>query len=336
MSRIPCSCPATACSSRWALVTEISSAHRSPIAITPMLATGKRYIKIDFPTPLEKKREAWSVISFPSASLATGHWPLATLLSPLLFHGLLHVLDVRTGEADEHQPLAEVGPQGDHHIGGPERSPQQAVGVQALKPLGVEHIGLGSCPATGGLPRLDETDLEALSFQQLEKWDPVDPGRLNGDSGYAALLEPGGDLEQITGIGAEGADIFCVAVGGHADNVVVGVDIDGCGVGVDDWHRGGRLASRRGATFGIASGHDGSPLIRGQVESQNVPTRSGRRPRKRAASPTGSGEPVTNDKVASSCDHVVQAGTRAPKLGRPGPAPATISVTGREIARRGT
>jgi len=49
-----------------------------------MLATGKRHIKIDFPTPLEKKREARSVISFPSASLATGHWPLATLLSPLV------------------------------------------------------------------------------------------------------------------------------------------------------------------------------------------------------------------------------------------------------------
>src|SRR5271157_1764541 len=87
MSRIPCSCPATACSSRWALVTEISSAHRSPIAITPMLAKGKRHIKIDFPTPLEKKREARSVISFPSASLATGHWPLATLLSPLAISG---------------------------------------------------------------------------------------------------------------------------------------------------------------------------------------------------------------------------------------------------------
>ena len=96
------------------------------------------------------------------------------------------------------------------------------------------------------------------------------------------------------------------------------------------------LRAEGGATFGIASGHDGSPLIRGQVESRNVPTRSGRRPRKRAASPTGSGEPVTNDEVASSRNHVVQAGTRAPTFGRPGPAPATISATGRGIARRVT
>jgi hypothetical protein len=72
------------------------------------------------------------------------------------------------------------------------------------------------------------------------------------------------------------------------------------------------------------------------VESRYMPTRSGRRPRKRAASPTGSGEPVTNDEVASSRDHVVQAGTRAPKLGRPGPAPATISVTGQDIAQKVT
>ena len=69
---------------------------------------------------------------------------------------------MRAGVADENQPLTEVGPQGDYHIGGPERSPQQAVGVQALQPLGVEHIGLGPCPATGGLPGLDEADLEAI------------------------------------------------------------------------------------------------------------------------------------------------------------------------------
>gem|GEM_PF-6532547 len=48
-----------------------------------MLATGKRYIKIDFPTPLEKKREAWCVwrgALSPSLRLhwppVTGHWPL--------------------------------------------------------------------------------------------------------------------------------------------------------------------------------------------------------------------------------------------------------------------
>src|SRR3974377_427101 len=100
------------------------------------------------------------------------------------------------------------------------------MGVQALQPLGVEHIGLGPCPTTRGLPGLDETTLEDLSFQELEKWDPVDPGGLNGDSSNAALLEPGGNLEQLTGIGAEGPDIRCGAVGGHADDVVVAGDTD--------------------------------------------------------------------------------------------------------------
>jgi len=50
------------------------------------------------------------------------------------------------------------------------------------------------------LPGLDKPDLEALSFQQLEKWNPVDPGGLDGDGSDAALLEPGGNLEQIAGI----------------------------------------------------------------------------------------------------------------------------------------
>src|SRR5271166_6618904 len=78
MSRIPCSCPDIARSSRRALGTEISSAHRSPIAITPMLAKGKRHIKRGFPTPLEKKREAWSVISLPRlhGPPVTGHYSL--------------------------------------------------------------------------------------------------------------------------------------------------------------------------------------------------------------------------------------------------------------------
>ena len=72
--------------------------------------------------------------------------------------------------------------------------------MQAWQPLGVEHIGLGPCPATGGLPGLDEADLEALSFQQLEKWDPVDPGGLDGNGGDATALEPVSDLKQVAGV----------------------------------------------------------------------------------------------------------------------------------------
>ena len=126
------------------------------------------------------------------------------------------------------------------------------------------------------------------------------------------------------GIRTEVADIRCGAVGGHADDVVITVDIDGRGVGVDDGQRAGRLASLRGATFSNASGHDGSPLMRGQVESQYMPTRSERRPSKKADSPTGSGEPVTNDEVVSSRYHVVNAGTRALTFGGPRTAPTTI------------
>jgi hypothetical protein len=41
------------------------------------------------------------------------------------------------------------------------------------------------------------------------------------------------DLEQVTGIGAEGADMGRGAVSGHADDVVVRVDVDSGRVGVD-------------------------------------------------------------------------------------------------------
>jgi hypothetical protein len=72
------------------------------------------------------------------------------------------------------------------------------------------------------------------------------------------------------------------------------------------------------------------------VESRYMPTRSGRRPRKRADSPTGSGKPVTNDEVASSRDHVAKRALRHQYSKRPEPATATTSVTGQDIAQRVT
>jgi len=168
--------------------------------------------------------------------------------------------------------------------------------MHSLQPLGVEHIGLWPSPLAEGWPGLDLGDLEALSVQQLEEGNPVDPSGLDGDGDHAAVLELGVDFEQITGIGAEGADIHGIAVGGHADEAVIAVNIDGCGICVDNLHRSDQPSRRKVTRFRATSGHSGPPLIREQVARWYVPTRSGRRPWKTADPPMGSGKPATNPK----------------------------------------
>jgi hypothetical protein len=117
------------------------------------------------------------------------------------FEGLLHVLGVAGRIADLHLALPVVATQRHDRIGWPERRLEQAVTVQSLNPLSVEHVGLGPGAAAGQLTRFDQPDLEAARFQQLEQRDPVDPGRFHGHGGDAALLEPPGDGVQVTGIG---------------------------------------------------------------------------------------------------------------------------------------
>ena len=104
-----------------------------------------------------------------------------------LLQGLLHVLDVAGGVAHQHLPLPPVAAQGQHRLGRAERGREQAVGVQPLDPLAVEHVGLGPGPARAELPGLDQLDLEARGFEQLEQGDPVDAGGFQHDRGDAGL-----------------------------------------------------------------------------------------------------------------------------------------------------
>ena len=91
--------------------------------------------------------------------------------------------------------------------------------------------------ATRELPRFDQADLEALGFQELEQGNPVDAGGFQGDRCHAALLQPRDDLLKIGGVGAELADPVAVTVGGDADHMHVGMDVDPGRVGVNDRQR---------------------------------------------------------------------------------------------------
>jgi hypothetical protein len=77
-----------------------------------------------------------------------------------LLQRLLHVLGVAGGVPDLHLSLPVVAAQGQDRVRRPERRPEQAVRVQPLDPLGVQHVGLGPGPAPGQLAGLDQPDLE--------------------------------------------------------------------------------------------------------------------------------------------------------------------------------
>jgi hypothetical protein len=106
-----------------------------------------------------------------------------------------------------------------------------------LDPLRIEHVRLRARAATRQLSRFHQVNLEAFRFQELEQGNPVDAGGLHSDRCHAALLQPGNDRLKIGGVGGELPDRVGVAVGGDADHVHVGMNVDTGRVRVDDKHR---------------------------------------------------------------------------------------------------
>ena len=225
-----------------------------------------------------------------------------------LLQGLLHVLDVVRGVTHQRLPLPPVPPQGQDRLGRAERRAEQAAGVESLQPLAVEPIGLGPGPAMAGLAGLDEEDLEATGFEQLEEGDPVDAGGFEHDRGDAGLREPIGQGGEVGRVGAEGADLL----GSDAGDVVIGVDVDARGVGVDDRQGRGGIGGLA-ATHGEGSG--GLGAVPSRAERGPGTMQSPRRDRREAEFDTASR--VTNDGATASRAKLT-CGQRAPGKRRPG------------------
>src|SRR6266446_434186 len=95
-----------------------------------------------------------------------------------LREGFLHMLDVLAGIGEEHGALAEVTAQHADLVRRPERTSQQAKGMEALNPLTVMHVAFGPAFDFLDLLRVDQEHLEATRLEQLKERDPIDPGGL--------------------------------------------------------------------------------------------------------------------------------------------------------------
>lgn len=125
------------------------------------------------------------------------------------------MLDVHGAVAQQHVPLTGEGTEVPDLLRGTERCVQESVTVQLLDPLTIEHIGFlfDGFQMAG----IDQTDLDAVRFQDIVHGNPIDAGGFHGNAGDAAATEPGRKLVQVTGERPKGAYRFRVTIRGHRD-----------------------------------------------------------------------------------------------------------------------
>jgi hypothetical protein len=144
--------------------------------------------------------------------------------------------------------------------------------VQTLNPLAVADVVLGTAGQRPRLAGIDEADVEAPGLEQLEKGDPVDAGRLQGDIGHAAGFQPVGEGLEVDREGAEAAHRLTVSVGRDSDPVLRRADVDAAGVGVEDnkGESGARLAPAVVGRGGHASALGKKARGRGSAEEEST------------------------------------------------------------------
>jgi hypothetical protein len=146
--------------------------------------------------------------------------------------GLLHALDVGGRGRDELIAMPHERPDRRDLGRRAEAAPQESEGVELLDPLTVQDVRLAARDALD-VEGVDEQNLEAAVLEDLEQGDPVDPGRLHGDGGDAAGLEPVGELEERMGEALELPNRVRVAIFRHRDPVAPRPDVDSGCVEVD-------------------------------------------------------------------------------------------------------
>ena len=154
----------------------------------------------------------------------------------------MHVLHVRGSVLDEHFSLSNIAAQCDHGVRWTERRRQHAEKMKFLKPLAVDHIRLATRHVLD-VARVDQNDLEATTFEDLEEWNPIDAGRFHRHGCDPTRRKPVRQREQIFGERREVTDRLRITVGRHCDIVNAGADIDAGSIRVQAARRSGRTGT---------------------------------------------------------------------------------------------
>jgi hypothetical protein len=136
--------------------------------------------------------------------------------------------------ADSVHMVAALAPVRPHHanLGGRvKRVPEQAVGVELQQPLALLHIALAPGEILG-VPRVHQIDLKAPRVEDLVHGNPVDAGRLHGDGGHPAVLQPVRQTMQVRGETVKPADRVWVPIWPDGDVMRTVADVDPSGVGM--------------------------------------------------------------------------------------------------------
>ena len=145
--------------------------------------------------------------------------------------GLLDVLDMLGGVADQHGALPQVAPQAPYLGLRPEGCRQQPIGVQLLQPLAVQHVALATRYVLDP-PGIHQHHLKSPVLQDSEEGYPVDPGGLHGHGLDFTVGQPIRQAVQVSSVGAKLLHLRRRAVCGDRNKVAAASHVDARGVQV--------------------------------------------------------------------------------------------------------
>ena len=158
---------------------------------------------------------------------------------------LLHAPHMGASGLDEDLAVAQVGAEGEPGAGGAEAPAQQAHAVQLAQPLTILDVALAAGHVFD-VAGVDEEDLQAPGFEDVEERDPVHPGGFHGDARHAAGDEPVGEPLEVCGERPKGLNGGGVPIGRDRHEVLRGAAVDARDIDLDPVEHGGRPTSGAG------------------------------------------------------------------------------------------
>jgi hypothetical protein len=144
-------------------------------------------------------------------------------------HVLLHLLNEACVGAQKRLAVPKICAKRNEVGARPKAGAQQAIRVQLLQPLAVQHVALSSWDIVG-MVRIHRAHLQPAFLEDLVRWYPVDPGCLHRNRLNAAGLEPVCEVMQAVGQRRERADVLTVAIDRHRYPMLGAADVNPCGV----------------------------------------------------------------------------------------------------------